>query len=822
MNGVLARPALVLCLAAGVCLVSCASPSSPSPTTEAYPAATGQSDSNALDVTATPPDGYPLGASSLRPTPPPPSTPTASATSTGTLTPMPTVVPTQLSALVIDSAAARVYGSLTTGTSADLLIYNAKDARLIERSPLEPGEVLLGMNGEGRRLYVYRPDRGVRLLNADSLEAVGNLPLPTPDPSDAKNHLRGKDEPLGPLIRPGSGQVLTFHGSTVTAHDPETGVRAWDVALPFANEEGPIYRAAVSDDGRLLYLGVASWHLADWNGEGGTIVLAVDLDKNEVLERRELHANVSGWLSWGDSLVVSTGVYKDLGLRHSFWIGGQEKRQIFESELQWTAYDARRDRLVGSLYYRSLDDDPLFASADAKTLDLLVVNRTISATELSGYDAVTDQLYGWSDQIDHLSAIAASSLSNESPTQAKAVLPTSLTLPEAFLPAGRTSGRPPLLLASMKITPGPLTPTPPWGPDSFVRLFSRDGGSTWLSGAERMRLYGSDFDRPQMSPAFDQDNTLFGLESGLGVFRSRDRGLSWLPVMNGLNGLAFMGLAISPNFASDPTLVATTFRGIQSDSEPLPSQQAHVQDQAMSTATSSAPSKWRTGKTGNQSTAWRSRDSGDHWMPIGQYAGVLFAPQYDGDRTLMAFGYLDTRFYVSRDGGDHWEARGRIAKHNEWGLVGTHLWFLPANERRPRVLMALGNGDTSLGGQPHWPESDVIVFRSVDEGWNWTVAWDWSYIRGKGTEDGMLMGPIPGNAGDLLSWILELWGADVLLTRDDGLHWAPAHISDDSEAYPLAVLPNGMILVSGASEGKPREVPLKAFEDLPTPTPTAD
>lgn len=69
------------------------------------------------------------------------------------------------------------------------------------------------------------------------------------------------------------------------------------------------------------------------------------------------------------------------------------------------------------------------------------------------------------------------------------------------------------------------------------------------------------------SPAYQVDNTVFvgtgdldGL--GSGVYRSTDRGQTWLPVNNGLGNLQITALAISPGFATDDTLFAGTKDGL--------------------------------------------------------------------------------------------------------------------------------------------------------------------------------------------------------------------------------------------------------------------
>ncbi len=95
-------------------------------------------------------------------------------------------------------------------------------------------------------------------------------------------------------------------------------------------------------------------------------------------------------------------------------------------------------------------------------------------------------------------------------------------------------------------------------------LRSLDGGHAWSSASlsePSLRL------RPivsalEISPDFERDGVLFAGTMEDGVFRSADRGASWVAWNFGLLDLNVLCLAVSPDFANDETLVAATESGL--------------------------------------------------------------------------------------------------------------------------------------------------------------------------------------------------------------------------------------------------------------------
>lgn len=122
-----------------------------------------------------------------------------------------------------------------------------------------------------------------------------------------------------------------------------------------------------------------------------------------------------------------------------------------------------------------------------------------------------------------------------------------------------------------------------------LRTFGRstDGGHTWRMRALPMAQHGiKDF---AWSPDAANDGTVF-CATGLGLYRSSDRGLTWQRLDGGLGIPICSAVAVSPDFASDGTVLLATRSG-----------------------------------------AWRSLDGGDSWSPAD--TGLT-----ESNLTFVAFG----------------------------------------------------------------------------------------------------------------------------------------------------------------------------------------
>lgn len=85
---------------------------------------------------------------------------------------------------------------------------------------------------------------------------------------------------------------------------------------------------------------------------------------------------------------------------------------------------------------------------------------------------------------------------------------------------------------------------------------SQDGGSLW----ERVGFEGTTIFALAISPSYQTDGVVFAGTANGGIFKSDNRGNTWIPVNNGLNEnvVVIEALGISPAFESDQTVFAST------------------------------------------------------------------------------------------------------------------------------------------------------------------------------------------------------------------------------------------------------------------------
>jgi hypothetical protein len=114
-----------------------------------------------------------------------------------------------------------------------------------------------------------------------------------------------------------------------------------------------------------------------------------------------------------------------------------------------------------------------------------------------------------------------------------------------------------------------IRPSPDYGNDQTLfllqanRLYrSQDRGQTWVQLRNGLpELYEGGFRDLILSPDFEHDRTLFtyGYKEdyyGLGVYRSTDGGDIWQPMWNGLSHLRVHEVKLSPAYTLDSTLLA--------------------------------------------------------------------------------------------------------------------------------------------------------------------------------------------------------------------------------------------------------------------------
>ncbi|MBC7248683.1 MAG: hypothetical protein H5T62_00220 [Anaerolineae bacterium] len=217
---------------------------------------------------------------------------------------------------------------------------------------------------------------------------------------------------------------------------------------------------------------------------------------------------------------------------------------------------------------------------------------------------------------------------------------------------------------------------------------STDGGASWqqLHGGLPLGRY-YEYYAPTislaLSPNFATDRTLFagifvGDSLGYGVYRSTDAGDTWQPVWQGLTHLRVNQVTISPDFATDHTVVVRShyqnllqwtggqslFRstdggqtwemiasGTTSDGSDLPPIEAIL-------PALDKPVRFRSGGYGQ--TIERTDDGGQTWqtvftLPPGEYAlEIVTSPAFEQDQTVYVLFY--TFLLRSTDGGQTWQS----------------------------------------------------------------------------------------------------------------------------------------------------------------------
>ncbi len=136
--------------------------------------------------------------------------------------------------------------------------------------------------------------------------------------------------------------------------------------------------------------------------------------------------------------------------------------------------------------------------------------------------------------------------------------------------------------------------------------------------AADLELSLPNFPHLTFSPDWSENDLIYNSTS-VGIFRSPNRGRTWIPINNGLGNASVELLAVAPSAAGEETLFAATSRGV-----------------------------------------FRSEDRGDSWVEanIGLASTninyIAVSPDFERDRTV--FVALSSGMFVSRNGGASWQA----------------------------------------------------------------------------------------------------------------------------------------------------------------------
>lgn len=195
---------------------------------------------------------------------------------------------------------------------------------------------------------------------------------------------------------------------------------------------------------------------------------------------------------------------------------------------------------------------------------------------------------------------------------------------------------------------------------------STDGGATWEPANDG--LHATLLMALALSPAFDQDNTVFAASLEAGLLVSTDGGATFAARNEGLADTSVFRVVASPGYAENRTLFAATgagvyrsrdgaatWRAVERDGKPLP---AGVFALDGATVYLAAP----------DGQLFVSTDDGETWRDLGQHFGgaeilsLALSPAFERDRTLFvgaskpaAEGAAGLTIWRSTDGGEVWE-----------------------------------------------------------------------------------------------------------------------------------------------------------------------
>ena len=217
---------------------------------------------------------------------------------------------------------------------------------------------------------------------------------------------------------------------------------------------------------------------------------------------------------------------------------------------------------------------------------------------------------------------------------------------------------------------------------------SEDAGSAWEAANEG--LAARSMSTLAVSPAFNEDRTIFAAGIEDGVLRSRDGGETWDRAGEGLPGPQVLSLAISPRFTEDKTVLAVLAEGL-----------------------------------------FRSTNGGDTWESIGPEAlkdprMVTYSRDTAGSQLFVGLATGGSA-YLSENGGGIW--RELTGPYKDEELIGIAL--SPSFSQDHTLLIATFSATGALrqsrerapgARQPFRedaPQSAVTIWRSFDGGRTW-------------------------------------------------------------------------------------------------------
>ncbi|MGH2354954.1 MAG: WD40/YVTN/BNR-like repeat-containing protein, partial [Chloroflexota bacterium] len=294
--------------------------------------------------------------------------------------------------------------------------------------------------------------------------------------------------------------------------------------------------------------------------------------------------------------------------------------------------------------------------------------------------------------------------------------------------------------------PGPqilsLAISPRYGEDKTLLaalgegLFrSADGGATWEGiGPEglqdpRMIVYSRDASGSQL---------FVGLAAGQKAYLSENGGGIWRDLSGPFADEELVGIALSPNFASDHTLLLATFSAtgaLRRNRERAPGARQPFREDAPQSAV----------------TVWRSVDGGRRWSPVieqltgARWVTFAFPHDYRGDQESNRNGFV--------------VGIGTLIQRPMWG--GKQLWMAERVGRPNTAILSLAISQGSIWGRSVYVGASDGVFRSDDEGLTWHPVQEGLHSR---TVVAVALSPTYHEGGD--AFALTLGGVVHRLARD--------------------------------------------------------
>ncbi len=244
---------------------------------------------------------------------------------------------------------------------------------------------------------------------------------------------------------------------------------------------------------------------------------------------------------------------------------------------------------------------------------------------------------------------------------------------------------------------------------------SDDSGQSW-------RIVGGDLG-PVLTLVFVPHAGGEALLAGLpkaGIMRSTDGGETWAPANDGLSASLLVGLAVSPAFADDQTLVAAGLEeGVTISTDGgatwTPANDGLADSTVFGVVTSPAFAADRTLYAATAAGIYRSPDAGAHWEPLPATetpeaaAGIVVGAAEDGNPASLLAALQGGRLVLSEDGGATWRGLGQAFGGAEVISLG-----LSPGYARDRTIFA----GTSKPA-PDGTVSDLVLWRSTDGGQRW-------------------------------------------------------------------------------------------------------